>query len=110
MRSGNSTTRVHMSHFARACAASDILRPFQMTDYEIDERIETCAKRISDLTPIAPMLRDEHLGGCLSDAIQKGQSKRKKRLIQIICDERERRKWASVAKATKPRRGGAHPY
>ena len=107
LRPGNSTSRVHTSHFARACAASNILRPFQMTDAEIDERIEACVKRISDLTPIAPMLRDEHLGRCLSDAIQKGQTKRKKRLIQIIRDERERRKWASVAKATKPRRGGA---
>lgn len=107
LRRGLGSQRVHTSHFARACVASNIANPFQLSDTEISERIEASKKRISELEPIAPMLRDEHLGKCLSEAIELRQTKRKKRLIQIIRDERERRKWAAVAKATKPRRGGA---
>lgn len=99
--------RADITHFARACAASDIVDPFALSDAEILLRKEACKARLRELRSVAPMLRVEHLRCCLSKAKDRGDKVAVSRIRQIIQNERLRKRWRGVARATKPRRGGA---
>ena len=99
--------RVRISHFLRSCRVHGIVDPLSLSDDEIVLRLAACRQRLVELQPVAPQLRDQHLKDCLSLARERGDMKAVKRIQQIMRDERSRRRWKGVAKATKARRGGA---
>ena len=53
------------------------------------------------------MLRLEHLRNCISRARERGDTKAVIRIRQIIRNEKLRKRWGGVKRATTPRRGGA---
>ena len=103
-RAGN---RPPLSHFLRACKNNNISSPLSLSDDEIDARIAHSQQRLRELKPVAPLLRSEHLNKLLADAVARRQSKRIRRIKEIIRNEGQRRRWGSVKRCTKPRRGGA---
>jgi hypothetical protein len=65
---------------------------------------------LSELRPVAPALRQEHLQNLLRDASSRNQPRRHRRILQIIQREhhrRQSRRWKGLNRATKARRGGA---
>lgn len=99
--------RADITHFARACAVSDIVDPFSLSDQEIGLRIEACKARLRELKSVAPLLRLEHLRACITRAKERGDTKAVIRIRQIIRNEKLRKRWSGVKRATNSRRGGA---
>ena len=88
--------RADITHFARACAVSDIADPFSLLDQEIGLRIEACKARLRELKSVAPLLRLEHLRSCISRAKERGDTKAVLRIREIIRNEKLRKRWRGV--------------
>jgi hypothetical protein len=99
--------RADITHFARACLASNIHDPFSLSDREIGLRIEACKARLRELKAVAPLLRLEHLRDCIHRAKERGDTLAVIQIRQIIRNEKLQRRWSGVKRSTKPRRGGA---
>ena len=95
------------SHFLRACSVHGIDDPFSLSDEEIRSRHAACVQRLRELRPVARPLRDHHLKECRSRAKERGDDRAVRRITQIMRDERSRRRWRGVRRATGVRRGGA---
>ena len=99
--------RVPTSHFVRSCRNNGIDAPFSLSTAEVEARLVACNQRLLDLRPVAPQLRTSHLRTCLSNAQAKGNERAVRRIKQIMRDERGRKRWKGVRRATTARRGGA---
>jgi hypothetical protein len=69
--------------------------------------IAACERRIKELTPVAPALRNEHMRTCMSAARGLGNRAHENRIHVSMNYERSRKRWGGVKRSTKPRSGGA---
>ena len=99
--------RADVSHFLRNCTSNGIEDPLQLNDEDVGQRITACETRLKELKPVAPMLRSEHLRECLARARNAGRVAKANRILAMIRNEKSRKRWKSVKKATMPRSGGA---
>ena len=75
------------SHFLWACENNNISRPFSLSDSEIEGLISHCKQRLTELEPVAPLLRKEHLNVLLAEAVARRQHKRICRIKEIMQNE-----------------------
>jgi hypothetical protein len=97
----------HSGNLFRTCKRLNVPHPSTLIPEEVTSKVEECMQKLATLKVEAPKLRNDHLRSCMEVARSKGDSKKVKAIINILCSESTRRRWRSIRRTVNPDRGGA---
>jgi hypothetical protein len=101
---GRKKNRGNLKRAARRCK---IANPFSLTPEEVSMRLRECKNRLKHFKIHGQKYRSQHLRRRLDAAKESGDDEAEKRILQIICRERERSFWRRLNWALGTRRGSS---